>query len=224
MLKLVLTSDFPSTVNQAVIDCMRDSAPSPRIAWIPPLTGIGRERFPAARKVFESYGFPALEYCDIDEESNERQLERLTQYDIIYLTGGDPIIFRRNILQAELSTRLRQCLAVGRLIIAASGGSMQFTKNVSLFRLLTVTLGEVIAAHGEYEALGVVGYEILPHLNRLEPSFVEIVRHYSEWVPHDIIALADGAAAMHATGDEYRLVGQAARFRNGEMTVIEAAA
>ena len=110
--KLVLTSDFPSTVNQAVFNCMRDSAPSPRIAWIPPLTGIGRERFPAARKMFESYGFPALEYCDIDEESNERQLERLTQYDIIYLTGGDPIIFRSNILQAELSTRLRQCLTV----------------------------------------------------------------------------------------------------------------
>ena len=101
---------------------------------------------------------------------------------------------------------------------------MQFTKNVSLFRLLTVTLGEVISTHGEYEALGVVGYEILPHLNRLEPSFVEIVRHYSEWVSHDIIALADGAAVIHTTGDEYRLVGQAARFRNGVMTVIESSA
>lgn len=224
MLNLALTSDFPSTPNQAVIDRMRGSAPSPRVAWIPPLTGTGRERFPAARQLFESYGFPALEYCDIDEEPNEGQLERLDQYDVIYLTGGDPIAFRRNILRAGLPTRLRQCLAAGRLIVAASGGSMQLTKNVSLFRLLTETLDEVFSTRGEYEALGVVSYEILPHLNRLEPSFVETVRRYSERVPHDVIALADGAALVHATGDEYRSVGRAARFRNGVMTVIEAAA
>ena len=101
---------------------------------------------------------------------------------------------------------------------------MQLTKNVSLFRLLTETLDEVFANRGEYEALGVVGYEILPHLNRFEPSFVETVRRYSERVPHDVIALADGAAVLHATGEEYRSVGQAARFRNGVITVIEPAA
>jgi len=221
MLNLALTSDFPSTANQTVIDRMKASGPSPRVAWIPPLTGMGRERFPAARQLFESYGFPALEYCDIDEEANEEQLARLDQYDVIYLTGGDPIAFRRNILRAGLAMRLRRCLAAARLIVAASGGSMQLTKNVSLFRLLTVTLDEVFATRGEYEALGFVGYEILPHLNRLEPSFVETVRRYSERVPHDIIALADGAAVVHAVADEYRLVGQAARFRNGEMTMIE---
>jgi len=60
MLNLALTSDFPSTANQAVIDRMRGSVPSPRVAWIPPLTGMGRERFPAAQRLFESYGFPVL--------------------------------------------------------------------------------------------------------------------------------------------------------------------
>jgi dipeptidase E len=222
MLNLALTSDFPSTTNQAVIDSMKASAPNPRVAWIPPLTAMGRVHFPAARQLFESYGFPALEYCDIDEEPNEGQLARLDQYDIIYLSGGDPIVFRRNILRTGLPTRLRQFLASGKLIVAASGGSMQLTENVSLFRLLTETFDEVFSNRDEYEAVGVVGYEILPHFDRLEPSFVEKVRCYSERVPHDVIALANGAAVVHATRDEYRTIGQAAKFCNGVMTMIDA--
>jgi dipeptidase E len=221
VVNLALTSDFPSTPNQVVFDRMNDSSPHPRIAWIPPLTGLGRERFPAARSLFETYGFPDVEYCDIDEEPNEQQLAYLDHYDVVYLTGGDPIRFRRNIFRLGLSVRLQQRLEAGRLIVAASGGSMQFTKNVSLFRLLTATLDEVMANRGEYAALGVVDYEILPHLNRCEPSFLETVRRYSERVAHDVVGLADGAALLHE-GDDYRCVGQAAIFRGGAMSPIEA--
>jgi hypothetical protein len=101
---------------------------------------------------------------------------------------------------------------------------MQFTVNVSLFRLLTVALDEVLADRAEYEALGVVGYEILPHLNRHEPSFIEMVRRYSERVTHDVIALADGGAVLHTGANVYGCVGQAVRFHDGAMTLIEAAA
>jgi peptidase E len=110
------------------------------------------------------------------------------------------------------------------LIVAASGGSMQLTKNVSLFRLLTVPLDEVSANRGEYEALGVVDYEILPHLNRFEPSFLETVRRYSKRVAHDVIGLTDGAAVLHRSSDDYWCVGQATRFRSGVMTPIDTAA
>jgi peptidase E len=221
VLNIALTSDLPSTANQDVFDFMSSRRPCPRIAWIPPFTKMGREHFPAARELFAAYGFLDLEYCDIDEEANEEQLSNLDQYDIIYLTGGDPVGFRRNILRAGLPGRLRQCLAAGRLIVAASGGSMQLTKNVSLFRLLTVPFDEVFTNRGEYEALSVVEYEILPHLNRVEPSFLELVRRYSERVTHDVIALADGAALLHVNGDDYRCLGQVTRFRNGIVTQIE---
>ena len=223
-MNLALTSDLPSTANQAVFALMRGISPRPRIAWIAPLTVEGRARFPAAQEVFKSYGFSDLEYCDIDEEPNEAQLTHLDEYDVVYLAGGEPIGFRRNILRAGLPAVLRSYLAAGRLIVAASGGSMQLTKNVSLFRLLSATLDEVVAHRGEYEALGVVDYELLPHLDRFEPSFMETVRCYSERVAHDIIALADGAAVLHAGGKDYRCVGRAARFSNGVRTSIDAAA
>jgi peptidase E len=221
---LALTSDWPSTANPAVVERMRNGGPSPRIAWIPPFTAVGRERFPHAQRDFESYGFSALEYCDIDEQPNEAQLAALDQYDVVYLTGGDPLGFRRNILRLGVAARLRQCVAAGHLIVAASGGSMQITQNVSLFRLLTTPVEDVVVQRGDYEALGVVGYEILPHVNRLDPPFFETVRQYSEHVPHDVIALADGAAVLHTTEHIYRCVGVAERFRNGVRTLIETTA
>ncbi len=203
---------------------MRSGTPRPRIAWIPPFSAMGRERFPAACELFASYGFPDVDYCDIDEEIADEQLARLNQYDVIYLTGGDPIGFRRNILRAGLASRLRECIAAGRMIVGASGGSLQLTKNLSLFRLLSAPLDEVCGDRAEHEALGVVDYELLPHLNRFEAPFLDTVRRYSERVPHDIIALADGAALLHMSSSDYRCVGRAARFRNGVMSPIEAEA
>ena len=203
---------------------MRSGNPHPRIAWVPPFTEMGHVRFPASQELFKAYGFSDLEYCDIDNEPTEEQLDRLDQYDIIYLTGGDPIGFRRNILRVGLAKRLQQYLTTGLLIVAASGGSMQLTKNVSLFRLGTVPLDEVFENRDEYEALGIVDYEILPHMNRFEPSFLEIVRRYSERVDHDVIGLADDAAVLHRSSDNYWCVGQATRFRGEVMTPIDTAA
>ena len=224
VLNLALTSDLPSTANQAVFDFIRSSNPHPRIAWLPPFTEIGHARFPASQDLFKAYGFSCLEYCDIDNEPNEEQLDRLDQYDVIYLTGGDPIGFRRNILRVGLAEKLQQFLTTGRMIVAASGGSMQLTKNVSLFRLGNEALDEVFENRDEYEALGIVDYEILPHMNRFEPSFLEIVRRYSERVDHDVIGLADGAAVLHRSSDNYWCVGQAIRFHRGVMTPIDTAA
>lgn len=220
MLQLALTSDFPSTAHRAVVDLMRKSHPNPRIAWVPPPTPQGRARFPAAQEAFAAYGFSDLEYCDIDQAPNIDQLARLDQYDVIYLTGGDPIEFRHMILRAEVQGRLREYLAAGHLIVAASGGAMQLTQNVSLFRLLSTSLDEVIATHSAYAALGVVEYELLPHLNRLAPSFVETVRRYSESVAHDIVALVDGAALVYERSAAYRAVGRVVRFRLGEAREI----
>lgn len=221
MLNIALTSDFPLTVNQAVLELMKKRYSQPRIAWIPPFTHTARERFPVAQEQFAAHGFSNLEYCDIDQEVNEIQLVALDQYDVIYLTGGDPIGFRQNILRSGLSTRLRQCLDAGCLVVAASGGSMQLTKNVSLFRLVDNPLNKVVAEYKDYEALGIVDYEFLPHLNRLESSFLEKVRRYSEQISHDVIGLADGAALLYVNSDEYLCVGQVTRFQGGKVETIE---
>lgn len=223
-MNLILTSDFPSTECGGVLDHMRRVASRPRIAWIPPVTDAERERFRKAQAQFKPYGFENLEYYDIDLEADEERLSHLEQYDIVYLSGGDPLRFRANMSQTNLAARLLYCLDKGRLLVAASGGSLQFTKNLSLFRLQLTTVDKVFMDRGEYEALGLVGYELLPHLNRFDGEFLERVRQYSERVGHDIVAIEDGSAVIHCAPDDYRCVGSAMRFRNGLMRPIGTAA
>jgi peptidase E len=217
-MNIALTSDWPSTASQQICDFIRVQYTQPRIAWIPPFTASGQEYFPTAKKLFAANGFVKLEYFDIDEKPNTEQLAMLANYDVVYLSGGDPIGFRSNILKSGVSAKLQQCLARGCYIVAASGGSMQLTKNVSLFRLFSVLLDEVIAERSEYNALGVVGYEILPHLNRFDATFLELVRSYSEQVGHDVLALADGAALLYTHSDSFQCLGRVIRFRKGVVT------
>lgn len=101
---------------------------------------------------------------------------------------------------------------------------MQFTNNVSLFRLFTKTVIDVVAERDEYEALAIVNYEILPHVNKLDAPFLDKVQHYSERVPNDVVGLEDGTALIRQEDGLYRCVGRASRFRGGVRTAVETVA
>jgi len=223
-LNLALTSDFPSTITNELVARIRATAEKPRVAWIPPRTVAGRERFHAAQAQFQLLGVSAVEFCDIDEEPNEKQLAHLDEYDVLYFTGGDPLVFCANLKRWCVGDAVRKCLAAGRLVVGASGGAMQFGQNVSLYRLLSCDVERVLAERGEYTGLGLVDYELLPHLNRLDQPFLDKVARYSEGVPQDVVALEDGSAMICTDRPEFRCVGRAARFRGGVRSPIEAAA
>jgi hypothetical protein len=86
---------------------------------------------------------------------------------------------------------------------------------VSVFRLQTESLDDVLATRGAYDALGAVPYEFVPHVNRCDDDFLEKVRAYSEHVAHDIIGLDDGGALLHDAPGRYEAVGKVVRFRKG---------
>jgi len=220
-LNLALTSDFPTTTNHAVVARIQSSGRSPRVAWVAPSSSAGRARFPTAQAEFRAFGVDHLDYCDVDDEPNVTQLDLLDRYDVVYLAGGDPILFRESIRRTGLGERLREFMAAGSLVVGASGGAMQLTMNVSLFRLLSVPVDEVVANRKEFDGLCAVGYEILPHLNRHDASFLEKVQRYSELVSHDIVALGDGAALVHSDG-ESTCFGEGVRFTRGVRSTIEA--
>src|SRR5262245_54302127 len=101
---------------------MNAIGPRARIAWIPPFTPGARQHFLRAKAEFEAYGFSNVLCCDIDQERDGLLLDHLTEFDVVYLTGGDPIGFRHNILHADLASKLQACVSAGRLVVGASGG------------------------------------------------------------------------------------------------------
>lgn len=223
-MNVLLTTDFPSTANDAVVARIQAVCRSPRVAWVPPSTSTGRARFPAAEAVFRSFGVGDIEYCDIDDEPDAARLRLLDRYDAVYLSGGDPLVFRDNIRRSGLADHLREFAAAGRPVVGASGGAMQLTRNVSLFRLLSATVDAVVANRDEFGGLGIVGCEVLPHLNKHDASFLEKVRKYSELVLDEIVAVEDGGALVVDGCGDFKCFGTALRFRGGVRSPIEAAA
>ena len=218
-MNLSLTSNLPTTPIKAVYELMRRAGDHPRVAWIPPSEDDGQERFVKARMLFETHGFDRLEYISIGGNRSERTT-RLAEYDIVYLSGGDPIRFRSNLIQASLDAELRNCIGAGKLIVASSGGSMQLTKNISVFRLIEFEVDEVIDQWSQYEALDIVPYEFLPHLNLHSESFLEKVRLYSQAIDHPVIGVEDGGALVHKSSNQYEVIGQASIFRHGDVDVV----
>ena len=214
-MSLILTSDFPSSPSSLVVARMKAVAPRPRIAWVAPDTPGGRAHFAGALERFGELGFDQLEYCDVDEEKDDVQLAYLYEFDIVYLSGGDPLRFRYNMLRTGLSGRLRQCATLDRLIVAASGGALLLTPNVSLYRLQTESVDEVLATRSRFDAMSAVSYELLPHVNRWNAEFLDKVERYSARVDNDIIALADGSVIFPETQHAFDYAGDVIRFRQG---------
>ena len=216
-MNLILTSDFPATPNDRIVACMHAVGDDPRIAWIPPFTDAGGTDFREATEQFGALGFSQLECVDIDEDRDQVQIAYLHEFDIVYLSGGDPVRFRYNAIRSGLSGRLRPVLAAGRLVIGAGEGALLLTPNVSLFRLQSESIEDVLAARGRFDALAAVDYEFLPHLNRRDAAFLTRVGEYSRAADHDIIGLADGGALFNADGRLREISGSITRFRKGHI-------
>ena len=212
---LVLTSDFPSTPSPEIVQLIRSRSPEPSIAWVPPQTSSGREHLQQAKIDFAALGLGGLHYCDIDKEPNERQLASLSDYDVIYLSGGDPLAFCRSAAQVQLPRRLNAYLEEGGFVLAASGGAMFLTSDVSVFRLQTEDVSSVLNRQGRAQAAGIVPYEFLPHLNRLSSAFLEKVRTYSRGTSCEVIAVNDGGALIHTSAQESRIIGNGRKFVKG---------
>lgn len=221
---LALTSDFPSTPSPEIVQLIRSRSPEPSIAWLPPQTSSGREHFQQARIAFGALGVGSLHYCDIDEEPNERQLDSLSDYDVIYLSGGDPLAFCRSGAQVQLPRRLNAYLKGGGFVLAASAGAMFLSNDVSVFRLQTEDVSSVLNHQGRAQGAGIVPYEFLPHLNRLSSEFLEKVRSYSRGTSSEVIAVPDGGAVIHLSAQESHILGSGMKFVKGEAMPIGAAA
>jgi peptidase E len=219
-MKLILTSDFPERAPARVVAALKNAADNPRIAWIPPHTDATGGAFAAAQERFAALGFTELECLDIDEECDAVQLAYLHEFDVVFLSDGDPVRFRYNALRSGLSGRLRQCAASGRTIVGAGGGALLLTPNVSILRLAHGPAADVLATRPRLDALAAVPYELLPHANRWPPPMLDRVREYSAQIDHDIVAVADGGALFHNGSGALHSEGDIVRYRKGQ--IIEA--
>jgi peptidase E len=212
---LALASDFPNTPNEAVCAALRSGAAQPRIAWIAPATPERAALLARAKREFAGLGFWRLESIAAGTPGGERAV-RLDEYDVVYVSGGDPIGLRNDLLRGGLMAALAERVRNGRCLVAASGGAMLLAQNLSLSRVDRVPEERVIADRERFRAIGAAPFELLPHLNRVGTELLDKVARYSALTQCDVLALADGAAWL-CDDDGARIVGEALCFFAGEL-------
>ncbi len=206
-MKVMLSSNFPRPGNQATAARLRREGVE-RIHWLPGAPDEERYRSACAE-------FAAHDFFDVQAvAASTVQVGSFSAADGLYFSGGNPLVFGSALARSTVAAQLSQFTEPW--LLGASGGAMQLTPNLSLFRLQQHDVAEVLRERERFAALGMVAFEVLPHSDLQSASLLDAVRHYSEGVDNDIWYLADGAAVWQDASGSLSTTGEARCLRRGE--------
>jgi len=207
----LLTSNFPSDGSGLIAAHALQRCPAIELVWLPPDDNTGH--LAQATPAFAGLGLHNVRpYGDVGA-----LWIGTTECRALYLSGGNPIAFRNRLANQRTRDRLGFGTAepLPTLVIGASGGALQLTPNISLFRLLDEPLETVLRERPAYSGLGLVPFEVLPHFNLQASEFLAAVQRYSESAGVDVWCIPDGSAvALEADGTTV-LIGRPRLLRHG---------
>ena len=206
-MRVMLSSNFPRPGNEATAARLQLEGVE-RIHWL--AGSPDEERYQSACTEFAAHEFFEVQAV----AAGMLDMEVLSAADGLYFSGGDPLVFSVTLARSTVAAQLAR--ATVPWLLGASGGAMQLTPNLSLFRLQQHSVAEVLRERDRFAALGIVAFEVLPHHDRHTASLLDAVRHYSEGVDNDIWCLADGAAVWLDANRTLSVIGDARCLRRGE--------
>ncbi|MDG4656319.1 Type 1 glutamine amidotransferase-like domain-containing protein [Ectobacillus antri] len=134
-----------------------------KVALIPTADAVYKERNYHAvhtMEILQENGFEAV-YIDIEFQ----QVQALCEYPIIYLNGGSPFYFLKQLRKSQADQQLRRLYAQGVFLIGTSAGAA----------VLGESLAHAAHLHPDWregmhslEGLKLISAHILPHSNRYE--------------------------------------------------------
>jgi hypothetical protein len=206
-MRVMLSSNFPRPGHEAIGARLRLEGVE-RIHWL--AGSPDEQRYESACAEFAAHGFFDVQAV----AAGTLDIGGLSAADGLYFSGGDPLVFSAALARSTVAARLARLTEPW--LLGASGGAMQLTPNLSLFRLQQHSVTEVLRERHRFTALGIVAFEVLPHSDRHPASLLDAVRHYSEGVDNDIWCLADGAAVWQDANGPLSAIGDARCLRRGE--------
>lgn len=205
-LRYLLTSNFPQEGSAAIGDYLRQAGVVGTIAWMAPQPNPAR--FAVARHEFARLGFDAL----VDISEGGANCLTHSQASTLYLSGGDPILFRERLEETGLSRWLR-CNATESEplpVIGASGGAMQLTPNLSIFRLLACSVDAAASQRDSYRGLALTPFEIIPHLGQQPKQLLDAASRYRAASGSVVWGIPDGGGIAYLEGGRIEPLGAAA--------------
>lgn len=217
MRKLVLYSDQGSKNNEKVdaklISLVEKS--NARVGYIPSCGDKERKYFGENCDYYKKMGIEDFLFFDLDVEFDQCKVDELLACNIIHLSAGDPIYFNKNIKKRNFMDVLRHFADQGGILVGVSGGSLQLTRTVALYKSFMGGLDGV--THDDYvglSALNLVDFEFLPHYNRWNKDFINTIKAYSAKFDCLIYACRDGDGIL-VRDNEIEFTGNIIRIENG---------
>jgi dipeptidase E len=217
MRQLVLYSDQGSDGNEKVHARLLDliQKPGARVGYIPACGDKERKYYQKNCEYYQALGFDDFFFFDLDDEYDPSKVDELLACDIIHLSAGDPLYFLQNIKKRNFVGVLRHYADQGGICVGVSGGSLQLTKTVAIYKSFIGGLNGITQSdYAGLSALSLVDFEFLPHYNRLSQDFIDTVKAYSVKFASLIYACRDGDGIL-VQDHRIELIGNVIRIENG---------
>ena len=217
MRKLVLYSDQGNKNNEKVDARLLRlvQKPNARVGYIPSGGDKERKYYQENCDYYKKLGFEDFFFFDLGDEYDGSKVDELFSCNIIHLSAGDPLYFLQNIKKRNFVDVLRHFVDQGGILVGVSGGSLQLTKTVAVYKSFIGDLDNI--TYEDYvglSALNLVDFEFLPHYNRWNQDFINTVKAYSAKFASLIYACRDGDGIL-VNDNEIEFIGNIIRIENG---------
>lgn len=171
-----------------------------KIGYVPSTEDKEKAYYNIKANYYREYGIQNMMFFDLYSEFNPSKILELLECDMIHLSAGNPIQFKKAIKHRNMEKVLCDYFNHGGIIVGVSGGAVQLGKSTKLFELFT---GE---SDDEVDTLNLVDFEFLPHYNRWGDVFKRDVYHYAKTTGTTVYAGNDGDGII-VEGEDIQMIG-----------------
>lgn len=134
-----------------------------------------------------------VDYFDLSEDFSDEDLEKLSDYGTIYLSGGNTYVFMDSANKRNLQFILEKHLGNGGLLIGASAGSIMMTPSIDIAGLEDENLPNLQDTRG----FGFIDFEFHPHFHTEDSDQLS---QYMEKRNCELYTCKDGSGIFFSNG------------------------
>lgn len=200
---ILLTSNGLSSQN--LLNCVSEYSGDMRSAVLVTTASVGYKEkdkhIPRLSKKLRTLGL-SVDFFDFDTD----QPEKLLQYDLIEIIGGNPFYLLNSIGNSK-AEKILETVAKEKFLVGISAGSLVLQRNIDLIAGYSLEMNEEVGLK-DFTGLGLVNIEILPHYHRflnVFERFEERAREYEIQNNCSVIRIDDGQGVL-AENEKYRII------------------
>lgn len=154
-----------------------------------------------------------LEYFDLGEKFSDKDLQKVLNFRIIYLSGGNTFGLLNYINKRNFGKILKTNLNSNGLLIGASAGSIVLTPNINVCNLPEID--ENLVELKDLTALGLVNFEFYPHFAGNE-QYLKEIKKYSKTINNPIYVCSD-ENGIFIDGHKVEILNNILKIQAGKM-------